>query len=249
MPQSTMPTTYRVPRWVVLLGSVAICLHLGAVGINLLASTSGPWPGPEGGAVPAKAPDFATELNQFGEPAYLSLVKINPNYQLSLYHFDSNRTGGQGVYFTATVKDEAGKIIKRIRIPDPDANPWVAHRQQQLAAQLAFDEPVPQRQGDKLAPKGQEEKTISYWQGSGRNFKLVMVPESDQPSTPIMRPSKLSLRLAQSYARFLCREYGGATAEIIRHNRDIIPPSVLWQGPPPEAAFQDGIYNFGELPR
>ena len=249
MTQPASPTAGRVPRWIVLAGSVAICLHLGAVGINVLAAPSGPWLGSEGGAVPAKAPDFAGDLNEFGQPAYLSLVRLDPNYQVALYHFDSNRPGGQGVYFVANVKDEAGKVIKTVRIPDPEANPWVRHRQEQLAASLSFDEPVPQRQGDKLAPVGQEETQISFWRGEGRTFNLVTVPKSEQPSTPVMRPSKLSLLLAQSYTRHLCREYGGASAEIVRHVRPLIPPTVLWQGEPRPGLYDETVNNFGELPR
>jgi hypothetical protein len=255
MPQPIVPSGCRAPRWIVLGGSLVICLHLGALVVNLLASPSGPWLGPEGGPTPGPPPAFAHALNQLGPQGYLSLVKINPNYQVALYHFDSNRPGGQSVYFIANVKDETGKVIKpNIRIPDPKANPWLYHRQQQLAAQLAFDEMVPPRMtGDKVPPKGQEQQTITYWKsdpGSNRSFKLVTVPDYEQPSGfGLMRPSKLSLRLAQSYARYLCREYGGAAVEIIRHTRETIPPTVLEQPPGTETEPEEMVHNFGDLPR
>ena len=66
---------------------------------------------------------------------------------------------------------------------------------------------------------------------------------------PVFRPSEQSLLLARSYARYLCRTHGAATAELIRHTGEPITPAVMFtSGQPPAAAVNELISSFGELP-
>jgi hypothetical protein len=233
---------------VVVAGSFAICLHLGAVGINVLAAPSGPWPGPEGPAQDPPPP-FAQDLNQLA-PTYLSALKINPTY-----HFESNRPGVQGVYFIARVKDEAGHVIKTVRVPDPSANVWVRYREGRLAQGLGQDVVVPPGQAEKLPAPKQQVKMVRFWLRTGEHdYVLKESPEHLVPrGQPVFQPSPLSMLLARAYARYLCRTYGGASVEIDRHHREVIGPHLLFPppgGPPdalPREAFEEITNSFGEL--
>lgn len=246
MVQLTAPTVARAPTWVVVAGSVAICFHLGAVGINVLAARSGPWPAPDGANF-GEPPAFAQDLNGLA-PTYLALLKINPNY-----HFESNRPGVQGIYFVAHVKDRDGKVLATVRVPGPDANPWVRYREARLAQGLGQDLAfTPPQQGDVLTAPGQEAKTVEYWNMTApHTFQLKKEPEHLVPrNRPVFQPSPWSLMLARSYARYLCRVHGGAAVEIVRHSKDVIPPNLISQDvrdlPPPDA-FDENTGSFGEL--
>jgi hypothetical protein len=218
-------------------------LHFGAVGVNVLAAPSGPWPSPEG-ANQFGPPPFAQDLNALA-PTYLALLKINPDY-----HFDSNRPGAQAVSFVARVKDRDGNVLATVRVPDPDANPWVRYREGKLADWLGRDLPVPPPQGDVLAAPGQQTKTVKVWEPviPPHVFQLKEVPEHLVPrNRPVFQPSPMSFMLARSYARYLCRVHGGASVEVVRHNKDVIPPSLLLQDGPPPEAFDENTGSFGDL--
>jgi hypothetical protein len=64
----------------------------------------------------------------------------------------------------------------------------------------------------------------------------------------VYRPSEWSLLLAQSYARYLCREYGAESVELIRYTQEVIHPVVLFgDRAPPQEAFPVLKANFGEF--
>jgi hypothetical protein len=188
---------------------------------------------------------FAREFNQVIQPTYLSFLKLDPDY-----HFPDNRPGAPGVFLIAHVKDGSGKVLKSLRIPDADANPWLRHRQEQIASRLNQDVPVPMPQGERLAPVGQSLPTVKYWDmvpDARNNFRLKEVSELEVPrGRPVFKPSDWSLLLAQSYARYLCRAYGGTAVEIERHTKGMIPPMALFEAAP-QGALDETVYSFGEL--
>lgn len=245
MPTGTPWTTRELSRGGVLLGSLLIGWHLGMIGLNILAAPSGPWLGPEGPA-PAPPPAFAQDLVRLYEPPWLSWWKINPNY-----HFDSNRPGLPGIYLIAKVYDAQGQKLGEARLPDPQANSWVQHRQEQLARLLGQDEPVTLGE-ERLAPRGQTLPQVSYWEPAGpHRFQLRTVSEELVPrGQPLLKPSALSLLAANAYARYLCRTYDGTRVEIERHSRQPIPPGLLLQpGELSAEIFAENVHLFGDLPR
>jgi hypothetical protein len=225
--------------------SLAIGFHLLAVGLVVVAAPSGPWPTPEGANL-ATPPQFAFSLHRDLTAAYTRALKLQHNA-----HFTGNRPGTPGVFFEARLKDAEGRQITTVRVPDPAANAWAAYQQAVLAGRLADDEPVPPPQGEVIAAPHRAVPSVTIWAVAGnRQLKLERVPVHLVPrDRPVFRPSEYSLLLARSYARHLCRRHDAACAEIIRHTQDPIPPAVMGEDGPPEAAFGELVSNFGELPR
>jgi hypothetical protein len=92
------------------------------------------------------------------------------------------------------------------------------------------------------------------WEGRppGQPLWLTEVQQHLVPrDREVMRPSEWSLLLVRSYARYLCREYGAASAELVRHTKEPLPPAVLLPAtaPPPGLFGNEFFANFGDLPR
>jgi hypothetical protein len=243
-----------VPRWITLLGSVAIAFHFTALTVNALAAPSGPWPGMDGPNM-ATPPQFAHSLASWLTPTYLQDVKLTSDY-----HFRSNRTGQAGVYFVVRLKDGAGNLIvvhdadgkeRQLRFPDPDANPWVRFRQETLAGWLAPDQPVIPPQGEVIPAPHEKVPEVAIWEmNENQVLHLRSVPEHLVPrDRPAFRPTDWSMLAARSYARYLCRKYGAEKAEFIRHTREAMPPAVLFVDNIPASAFDLLVSHFGELPK
>jgi hypothetical protein len=215
----------RVPRWLVVVGSSAIVLHLLAVAVNVLAAPSGPWPSMEGSSM-APPPQFAYGLGTLGPSSYLRTVKLTHNA-----HFASDRTWGPGVRLEIRLKDDNGQEVATVTVPDPQANPWARHRQSLLAQALGDDQPAAPPQSEVLAAPNREVPTVPIWDMSDNNKQALKVtPQHEIPrDRPVSRPSEWSLLVARSYARHLCRAHGAASAEIVRVHKDAIPPFVLFQ--------------------
>src|SRR6516162_2877592 len=122
-----------LPRWLGVLASAAIVFHLLAIVVLVLGASSGPWPTPFGSSL-ATGPAFALPAGEAVTKRYLEPIKMTHNY-----HFMRNRPGQPGVFFEVRLKDESGKLLNTVRIPDPRANFWVRHRQSILAQQPADD--------------------------------------------------------------------------------------------------------------
>jgi hypothetical protein len=243
MPQPFPPARVRVPTWFIVAASLAICLHLGLVGLHSLATVSGPWGMSEEPMAPP--PQFAMAVDRFSFPAYLLPLRLTHTY-----HFATNRPETMGIYFEARLKDESGKEIARLRFPEEGANPWVRNRENILAQLLGDDMPLPPPQGEVVAAPGKAVPRISYWQmTSPGNLEIRSVEQHLVPrDRPVMQPNPWALLLSRSYARYLCRSHGAASAEIIRHSKRAIPPEVLVTNLP-GGEFEELVSNFGELPR
>jgi hypothetical protein len=232
-----------IPRWIVVSGSLVIAFHLLAVASGALAAPSGPWPNAEGGGL-FTPPQFAFSVREHLTDWYLGLVRMTHNY-----HFSSNRPAAPGVFFEARLRDAAGQEVAALRFPDPAANPWVRHRQALLAKWLADDQPVPPPAGEVIAAPGQTPPAVVIWDLAGpHRLRLRAVPQHLVPrDRPVFRPSEWSLVLARSYARHLCRAHGTASAEIVRHTREAIPPAVLFFDDVPAESFEELVASFGEV--
>src|SRR5438132_8300030 len=105
----------------ILVGSLAILAHFGAVTVRALAAPSGLWPGPEGPTM-APPPSFAQSLDEQVAQRYLKLVRLTHNY-----HFSGNRPA-PGVYVEIRLKDKQKQPLMTLRFPDPDAHAWIRHQ-------------------------------------------------------------------------------------------------------------------------
>lgn len=234
-----------IPRWLVFPASLALAFHFGAVICGALAAPSGPWPSMDGPPEPFSPPQFAFSLAELTRP-YLKLVKMTHNY-----HFVTNRPGIPGASFEVRLKDAEGQELTTVQIPEPGANRWVRHRQALLAQGLADDQPIMPPPGEVIAPPLRAVPTVPIWEPADKG-KLVIrtVPEHLIPrDRPVFRPSEGSLLLARAYGRYLCRTHGAASAELIRHWQQPIPPAALTMDTFQAGAFDEVISNFGELSR
>jgi hypothetical protein len=239
---SAAPEKATLPNWLLWLGSAAILFHLLALVIVVLAVPSGPWSLPPLGSDRADPPAFATQISDFTTQYYLQPLQLAANY-----HFESNRTDYDTVYFEALLRDSNGKVFQTIRFPQSMANFWVSNRQVLLAQNLGADDPVEPPRSEIIPAPGQRMPTVFIWSDLEDGVrKLQEVPQHRIPrDRPVFRPTESAMGLARSYARHLCREYGAASVELIRHSRTRLFPIYMLNDPPP-GAFDELICSFGE---
>jgi hypothetical protein len=241
-----------LPKPLVWIISLAIGFHFFAIGALYLSASSGPWWAPTfdiGDQI--IGPTFAREINMnLTYPYYLENLRMTHNY-----HFDSNRTEIQDVYFVVRLRNTEGKIIQTLKFPQDHVNPFVRHRQKLLAQDLGNDQPVQPPMQERVPSP-----LVTVWRISdpGKDnkeiYNLEKIPEHTIPrNQPVFRPSEWSLLVAQAYMRYLCREHGAASAELIRHSRGPIPvipfEAQFLQNLPnnlPPGTFVEMISNFGE---
>ena len=246
--------------WWVAAGSAAILFHLTAIIIPILDVPSGPWPTGAGNAM-GDPPQFAHGAS--------GLTTLHGKYLRIAHSYDfvTNRPGDMGgVRFEVRLRDADRNVMGTYQFPDPTVNPWVRHRQTLLASALAPDQSIPPPAGELLAAPGQKAPTLSVWllpeedspevkyaralalDDRKVQLRLRTIPQHLVPrNRQVMRPSAWSLVLAQSYSRYLCRQHGAASAELIRVTRDPVLPAPLFGSEPPASAFEDLVATFGEV--
>lgn len=233
------------PTWMMVLGSVAIALHLLLAFILTLNQPSGPWP-VQGAGLPADPPRFVSGIgNHWLTNLYHNTVRSNHSF-----HFSSNRQEGQEISFDGLIKDDKGTVIKKISIPDPEAPSSIQVRQRLLAQQLGSDEPLPPQTGVIIAPAGKELEPVRWWhQDADRRFILKTEnPNAVPRNQSFMHPTDAQLIIARAYSRFLSRQNAGARVELNRNWYDPILPMVLVNDPPPNAAdLRHFSSSYGEL--
>ncbi len=246
MPLITTNKTYDVPRWLLVAASGLIAFHLLALTVRVLAADSGPWPNMEGSNM-AAAPRFAFNMYQSLPGDYLKTLQMTHNY-----HFTSDRPARTGIYLEARLKDKDGNEIARLKLPEDGAGFWLRHRQELLAEKLGNDEPVPVPMSERVPAPNRPVEMVTIWdEYENRKMRLKKVELNSLigSNRPHIRPSELAMLYARAYARYLCREHGAASVEIIRHHQDPIPPGVLFDDNLPAGAFDEAVSNFGEFPR
>jgi hypothetical protein len=236
----------RPPRWLFFAGSAAILFHLTAVAVSALAAPSGPWPSQEG-PNPATPPQFAFTLNKDVFGPYLRAIHLASNY-----HFRTNSSTQPGVTLKVRIKGgtDGKQVIAEVEVPDRGTNPWVRNRESILVSWLASDQPVMPPNSEVIPGPGQKVPTVSIWDMEEQGqLKLKTVPQHLVPrDRPVLRPSEMSLVLLRSYARHLCRQYEGASVDMVRVSRDPLPPIVLLpREPGQEEAGATLTSNYGEF--
>lgn len=234
-------TAGQAPSFVMVVGSLAIAFHLGAVILHALAAPSGPWPSMDGPPM-AGPPAFAQSLDES-----LSLVYLKPLKLMHNYHFVGNRPIAPGVSVEVKLKNVKGEVTTTVRWPDPAANAWVRFMQGLYVQGMVPDQPIAPLQGEEVPAPHQQPRMVSIWEGDPA-LRLSKVPEHLIPrNRQVYSPTDWSLVLAHACARYLCRTHGAASAEVIRHSREAISPAFLSMGPPPPMAFTDLIASFGDI--
>jgi hypothetical protein len=248
MPHIALDAPRPLPGWLRVVASIAIAAHVLVFACWALHAPSGPWP-TEMGPGRADPPYFAAPVAIAAEKIYLEPLRMTHNY-----HFDANRVAQYGVYFEVRLRDDRGQTIKTVKIPDDKAQPWARHRQALMAQQLFADEPVAPPGSEVIAAPKRKLPTVTYWDwdANANQNKLKREPQHKVPrDRPLTAPSEWSLMVAQAYMRHLCREHRAASAELVRHTREIIWP--IWVTRPrdelPPNAFQEFHWNFGEYRR
>lgn len=228
------------PPWLLIVASLFVAGHLGAVVLGALAAPSGPWLTSEGSST-ATPPQFAFTLYNTYASDYLRLVKMTNNY-----HFLTNRPGLPGVACEVRLFDDNKRELAVLHFPDPKANRWVRHRQALLARWLADDQPVDPPQGEVIAAPLQQVPMVTIWEISEpQHLRRRTLPQHLIPrDRPVYRPSELSLLLAGSMVRYGCRERGAVSGELIRRTQEALPPLVLFRTD--VQGFEPLIAHFGE---
>ncbi|MFN4260302.1 MAG: hypothetical protein ACK4RK_13480 [Gemmataceae bacterium] len=250
MSQSPSTSPEAVPRWLVIVGSAFILLHLFAVVIVVLAAPSGPWASMQGMSYPEQPPQFALAINQRTAPYYLDPLRLAYNF-----HYMSNNPTMLGARLEMRLLDETGKQVAVVRLPDENVNFWVRHRQRLLAEKLAtMDVPPFQLTQEKVYPDDSKPPEVHFWdEQSNFNMALVSRPENLAPrDRPLSHPSSMAMLMVNSFARHLCRKYkdqGVVRVKLIRQTQSPIPPQVLWDQSIPSMVFDTQNWNFGALPR
>lgn len=221
---SPPPAATALPNWLVVLASVLIVFHLGAVVLGAVVAPSGPWPTPEGGQV-ADPPPSAALVHNHSTRQYLQAVGLNHDY-----HFSSNRVALPDAYLEIKLDFEDGRAPKTVRLPDPGANPIVRQRQAELIRWLVVDQPVtPLMGGERIFPPGKKPPLQPLWEmHDQRHLELVRVMEMEVPrGRPSYRPTAWSLVVVGSVARHACRAHGASGARVVRHSREALSPLGL----------------------
>jgi hypothetical protein len=187
-------------------------------------------------------PKFAEKLDEAATTAYLQPLHMTHNY-----HFIGNRVDSPGVAFEVRLKDANGQTIKLLKFPSQGANPWVRQRHAMLAQQLGDDEPVQPPPGEVIPAPGEKMRKKTVWEPSGDDLQMREIDENLVPKNrPVYGPRAWSMIVARSYMRHLCREYGAASAELMRLSRQPIMPEMLFVPEPPEDTFKTLTSHFGE---
>jgi len=235
-----------LPPWLLWLGSAAIVFHFFALLIAVLAVSSGPWVSPFGPST-QEPPEFAHSISRLTNRNYLRPLQLASNY-----HFESNKTEYDSVYFEAVLRDANNNVIETLRFPNEKANSSVWNKQIALAQSLGLDEPVQPPRGEVITPPGKALPTVEVWdlpEGGRGPLKLQKIPITRIPrDREIYRPTDLSLQFAKSYSRYLGRENKANSVELIRHSRRRLLPAFVIreeEGTPP-GAFEEMVCSFGE---
>ncbi len=230
--------------WQLAFGSIVIGGHLLAVLVMMLAVPSGPWPTADGNGL-STPPQFAYSLSSLIPSSYLQSLGMADRAG----HLSGN-PAMIGVSIELRLEDADGRPLTTLRLPDPNRNWWVRHRQGLLARALADDLPVAPPEGEMIAGPGQAVPSTAVWElSTNGELELRELPEHLLPrDRPMFRPSEKSLLLVRSMSRHACRAHGAARAEVIRHTQQPIPPAVMFlPNPPPSTAAGSLVSRFGKF--
>jgi hypothetical protein len=198
--------------------SVVVVVHFAAIGINILAEPSGPWPALDGSGVGlAESPAFLSEGMIEAARDYALAVRLGETGR-----FPSNRLQPLQVHLEAILYDKDGKEIGTRDLPDPNSTPWNRAREQLIAQALANDVMRLNPGNEPIYPAGQEPPKVAVWRPLKRGDPVQHLTEvathllTRPPDPPDWGPSEWGLTLSRSYAVHLCRATGAASVELRR---------------------------------
>lgn len=171
MPATPSDDRFLLKPWHMAVGSGLILLHLAAVAVSGFMVSSGPWSSPMGPSM-AEPPQFAKVATQITGPIYEQGLRIGVNSRYQTNRPDENHD----IQFEYRLRNEQGEVVKILRFPDKDANPWVRHRQALLAQSLVPDRPMPPLEGETIAPQGQKEQRRAVW----RDLNPMSIPDESE---------------------------------------------------------------------
>src|SRR5262249_45025265 len=154
--------------------------------------------------------------------------------------------------------------FETVQLPDEDANFWVRHRQQMVAANLGGDLEVPQpAPGEQIERPGARPALLAIWDRSPDDpmwhlqdvSQLRLRDKFREPGrNRVLQPSRWAQTIAASLGRYYCRTYGAHSAEVIRIHRNPLPPDLLRLDEDDTKAFVerfglfvDQKFSFGEF--
>lgn len=232
------------PAWVMVLGSIAIAVHLFFALISSLFASSGPWPTPMGSSE-VLPPQFAISVGANLAEPYQRLLKATHSFR-----FPSIKQEMLEIGFEAIQRDANGNVVSKRVIPDPDASGAIRYRQQLLAQQLGNDIPLPPPQGVIIAAVGEKLPTLRWWSPDG-DHRMVLKQDNANAvprNQNFMQPSPWQYIVAKSFVRYQQRQNNLGHVEIIRSWYEPIMPMVLIEREAPTAdilrRFQS---SYGEL--
>jgi hypothetical protein len=149
------------------------------------------------------------------------------------------------------LRDAAGEEVGTARLPDPNANFWVRHRQALLAWRLGDDRAVDLPRGEMIAAPNQQVQEREFWAevpNEPRRQRLAKQSVNQFNLNQFyLRPSEVAVVCTHSYARYLCQAQGAEKVAVLRHHRNPIPPFVLSVDNVQAEAFEEFISDFGEF--
>jgi hypothetical protein len=215
--------------------SAVVVVHFAAIGVNILAEPSGPWPSLGGGGIGlADSPAFITEGMASAARSYVMAVRLGETGR-----FPSNRLQPLQVQLEAILYNDAGEEVGKQFLPDPNSFPWNRAREQLIAQALANDVLRPNPGNESIPPPGQEPEKVQVWRPlkQGDTIQhLTQVPIhllTRPPDPPDWGPSDWGLTLSRSYAVHLCRATGANAVELRRRWRYQPAPFMIEADPRP----------------
>lgn len=232
------------PWWLVLPASALILVHLGIVICHALAAPSGPWV-TDAGPQWYSPPQFAYLVAEATHPLYGDGLKLNQRFR-----YPSTRPDLPGARLEVRIQDEKGATTRTVRLPDPDANPWVRYRQTILAREVYDDQPIPPPAGEVIPAPGQvAPRTLIWEERPNRELVLQEIPVHLVPrDRPNMRPTPWSVLLARAYARRVERTLQAPKVDVVRITKQPIYPAIL-DNPSLPMPTEPLIASFGEKAR
>jgi len=231
----------RLPLALKVLGSAFVLGHFLVLGAHVLNQRSGPWPSPFGPSE-AEPPQFATAMARPGYDNYLKPLAMTHNY-----HFATNRVSVPEVKFEIKLFDPTGRVMETLQFPEAAGNPWVRHRFDLLAMNLARDLPVQPNMAERVGGKDGNPDVEIWGEPDAKGVqRLKTVAQNLIPRDGAFRPSPWAKAATQSYIRHLCRVYGASSGELIRRSRNAVQPSLLFLQEIPRDQFQEMVVSFGK---
>ena len=101
-----------------------------------------------------------------------------------------------------------------------------------------------------IAPSKDKTREIEYWEPAEPGTLRLKKEVKHKVPNERFAPSEWSKVLSQSFMRYLCREHGMQSAELVRYSKEAIMPAILFLPDPPTPEMLPVLKSFfGEYRR